>query len=52
MLAYESSAGRYLLLTLLAHVPYLLLLFALRDPFNWGSALRIAAPPPYHSDSR
>jgi hypothetical protein len=44
MLAYESTANTYLLITLLAHAPYLLLLLALRDPLGWGSSVRIAEP--------
>ena len=49
MTAYERSANRYLFLTLLAHVPYLLLLLALSDPFGWGSDLHTAPPKPYNS---
>lgn len=49
MTAYERSANRYLFLTLLAHVPYLLLLFALSDPFGWGSQLHTAPPKTYNS---
>jgi len=44
MLAYESTANTYLLITLLAHAPYLLLLLALQDPLGWGSSVRIAEP--------
>lgn len=43
---YESAAMRYLALTLLVHVPYLIVLFLLKDPFGWGSPFQIAPPRP------
>ena len=44
---YEGRASAYLLLMLLAHVPYLLLLFALKDPLQLGISIHVAKPVPY-----
>lgn len=48
--AYESSAMNYLLFTIIAHIPYLLLLFVLKDPFHLGSSVRVEPPVPYQQE--